>query len=191
MIKVINNKIQGELLNDDGTLNERIIKSYDYIKFKNDFERIVDMLIMNQMAHQLYKEELKYEINDNLEFVIFFDDSNYNKTHTKVMSYSRQFYDNSTAACKALLVKIKSAWNYLNEVERFIIKSLEFDIPPLTDEELIEELYTYKNKYFIYKKSAYIKLGTVLKLNSNDLNPEECQMKLYDYIKWYNEHREN
>jgi len=28
MIKVINNKIQGELLNDDGTLSERIIKSY-------------------------------------------------------------------------------------------------------------------------------------------------------------------
>ena len=56
MIKVINNKIQGELLNDDGTLSERIIKSYDYIKFKNDFERIVDMLIMKRTCFRAPKQ---------------------------------------------------------------------------------------------------------------------------------------
>ena len=34
-----NGKIEAALLNSDGTLSERIINSYDYIKLKNNFNR--------------------------------------------------------------------------------------------------------------------------------------------------------
>lgn len=193
MIKIVDNKIQPELLNDDGTLNERIIKEYDYIKIKNNFERIVDLLLMNQLAHEIYKEQLKYEINDNLEFVVFYDKESTviknlsRKGMTGLVTYSSQYYENSTRACIELLAKVKYAWEHLNEVERFIIKCLEFDNPPQTDEDLIDELLTYKNKYFIYKKSGYIKLSICLKLNKDTLDPEEHRKNMYDYLKWHQE----
>ena len=41
MIRVIDNKLQAELLSDDNTLSEKTIKNYDYIEFKNYFEEIV------------------------------------------------------------------------------------------------------------------------------------------------------
>lgn len=183
-------KIVISTLNESGVLNERIIKSYDYIKFKNDLERVIDLMIMNEMAHQLYREELKYEINEQLEFITFFNDPNPNSTRTEVVTYSRQYYDSSTGACKALLRKVKTAWSYLNDVERFIIKGLEFDDPTRTDEDITDELMTYKNKYIQYKKSAYIKLGTVLKLNKLDIDPEQKKRDTYEYIRWYQENNE-
>ena len=193
MIQLKDNIIQAELLNDDGTLNERIIKGYDYIKIKNNFERVIDLMAMNQLSHEIYKEQLKYEINDNLEFVVFYDNkSNVNKNISKkgmtgIVTYSSQYYENSTRACIELLAKVKYAWNHLNEVERFIIKCLEFDNPPQTDEELIDKLITYKNKYFIYKKSGFIKLSICLKLNKDTLDSEEHRKSMYEYLKWYNE----
>lgn len=193
MIKLKDNIIQAELLNDDGTLNERIIKGYDYIKIKNNFERVIDLMAMNQLSHEIYKEQLKYEINDNLEFVVFYDnESNVNKNISKkgmtgIVTYSSQYYENSTRACIELLAKVKYAWNHLNEVERFIIKCLEFDKPPQTDEELIDKLITYKNKYFIYKKSGFIKLSICLKLNKDTLDSEEHRKSMYEYLKWYSE----
>lgn len=186
-------KIEGAILNDDGTLSERIINSYDYIKMKNDFERIIDIMFMNQLAHELYKEQLKYEVDDNLEFVVFYDNQDRLNTNiakrgmTGVVTYSKQYYETSTRACIDLLAKVKYAQSHLNEVERFIIKSLEFDNPVLSNEELEESLATYKNKLFVYKKSGYIKLGVCLKLNNDKLDPEEYKRNMYDFIKWRNE----
>ena len=65
----------------------------------------------------------------------------------------------------------------MNEVEKFIIKSLEFDNPVITDEELIDRLKTYKNGYYLSKKSAYIKMA--LQLNMKNLKKIESD----DYIK--------
>lgn len=183
-------RINVNTLSQDKVLSERIINSYDYIKLKNDFERVVDLLLMNELTHQLYKEQLKFNIDDQLQFIISFDDSNYNKTRTEVITFSRQYYDNSTKACMFLLVKVKEAWSYLNDYERFIIKSLEFDEPHKTDEDIKEELLLYKNRYIQIKKSAYIKLSTILKLNKTEIDPEEKQRELYTYITWYNDHRE-
>ncbi|MBR6133518.1 MAG: hypothetical protein IKQ29_02240 [Bacilli bacterium] len=188
-----NGNLETALLNDDGTLSERIIESYDYIKLKNDFNRILEIMEINLIHHQIYKEQLKYEIDDNLEFKLFFDNNEeYCKELSRngmngVITYSMQYYDSSTSACQKLLAQVKNAWGYLNEVERFIIKSLEFDKPPLTNEDLEDLLSTYKNKLFIYKKSGYIKLGTSLKLGSNNLEPEKAKKDLYDYLKWYHE----
>ena len=52
------------------------------------------------------------------------------------------------------------------EVEKFIIKSLEFDNPPETDEELMDRLMTYKNGYYLSKKSAYIKMALQLNIKN-------------------------
>ena len=71
--------------------------------------------------------------------------------------------------------RVKSSYDKLNEVEKFIIKSLEFDNPPETDEELMDRLMTYKNGYYQSKKSAYIKMSiqlnisNVKKRESNDI----------------------
>ena len=187
--------LETALLNDDGTLSERIIESYDYIKLKNDFNRILEIMEINLIHHQIYKEQLKYEIDDNLEFKLFFDNNEeYCKNISKngmngVITYSMQYYDSSTSACQKLLAQVKNAWDTLNEVEKFIIKSLEFDIPPLTNEVLEEELFTYKNKLYIYKKSGYIKLATFLELGHDRLDPEQAKRNLYDYIRWYSEHK--
>lgn len=197
MVKYDNEgNLEAALLNDDGTLSERIIESYDYIKFKNDFNRIVEIINTNKMHHAIYNASLEYEINKDLEFILFFDDQEgYMKNITTkgcngVLTYSMQYYDSSTRACKELLAKVKYAWNQLNEVERFIIKSLEFDNPPMTNEDLEEALATYKNKLFIYKKSGYIKIGTSLQLGNERLDSEQHKKNMYDYLRWYQEQRE-
>lgn len=59
------------------------------------------------------------------------------------------------------------SFDRLNEVEKFIIKSLEFDKVISTDEELMDRLMKYKNRYYLCKKSAYIKM--VLQLNIKEL----------------------
>ena len=38
--------------------------------------------------------------------------------------------------CTILLRRVKKSFDKLNEVEKFIIKSLKFDEPKLTDEEI-------------------------------------------------------
>lgn len=64
-----------------------------------------------------------------------------------------------------MLQKVKASWDELNEVERFIIKSLEFDNPKSTDEELEDKLMMCKKKYYQYKKSGYIKLEIQLRIH--------------------------
>ena len=192
MIKLVENKLQAELLDSSGILSEKTIKEYNYIEFKNDFEEIVDILTTNILVHSLYQEILKYEVTEDLEFKIFIDDniSDYSASYslennifcesyedTSILSMNRVMYDASIELCIILLRRVKRSFDKLNEVEKFIIKSLEFDEFKLTDEELIERLITYKNFYYMCKKSAFIKMG--LQLNINELkksnNDEELR----------------
>lgn len=174
MIKVKDGKLQAELLDNKGTLSNKIIEQYDYIELKNDFAEIVDILSTNMLVHAMYQEALKYEITEDLEFKIFIDENvkdytmtydfatNYtyfSKTNTNLITLDRKNYDRSIEMCMILLKKVKVSYDKLNEVEKFIIKSLEFDNPPETDEELMDRLMTYKNGYYLSKKSAYIKMA--------------------------------
>ena len=54
-------------------------------------------------------------------------------TNTSVITLDRKAYDKSIELCTNLLKKVKASYDKLNEVEKFIIKSLEFDNPPETD----------------------------------------------------------
>ncbi|MBP3800186.1 MAG: hypothetical protein ILA19_04315 [Bacilli bacterium] len=181
MIKVKDGKLQAELLDNKGTLSNKIIEQYDYIELKNDFAEIVDILSTNMLVHAMYQEALKYEITEDLEFKIFIDEnvkdytlsydlatdySYISTTNTSVITLDRKAYDKSIELCTNLLKKVKASYDKLNEVEKFIIKSLEFDNPPETDEELMDRLMTYKNGYYLSKKSAYIKMAIQLNIKN-------------------------
>ena len=194
MIKVEDGKLQAELLDNKGTLPEKIINQYNYIEMKNNFEEVVDILATNKLVHALYQEKLKYEVSEDLEFKIFIDSNikdymiTYNLANsysyesdkdTAVLSLNREQYDSSIEMCMILLKRVKMSYDHLNEVEKFIIKSLEFDEPPLTDEELIDRLMTYKNGYYLSKKSAFIKLALQLDIqNVKKCNPEDLLKKM-------------
>ena len=181
MIKVKDGKLQAELLDNKGTLSNKIIEQYDYIELKNDFAELVDILSTNMLVHAMYQEALKYEITEDLEFKIFIDEnvkdytlsydlatdySYISTTNTSVITLDRKAYDKSIELCTNLLKKVKASYDKLNEVEKFIIKSLEFDNPPETDEELMDRLMTYKNGYYLSKKSAYIKMAIQLNIKN-------------------------
>ena len=192
MIKVEDGKLQAELLDNRGTLSNKIIEQYDYIELKNDFAEIVDILSTNMLVHAMYEEALKYEITEDLEFKIFIDEnvkdytlsydlatdySYISTTNTSIITLDRKAYDKSIELCTNLLKKIKASYDKLNEVEKFIIKSLEFDNPPETDEELMDRLMTYKNGYYLSKKSAYIKMA--IQLNIKNVKKRESD----DFLK--------
>ena len=192
MIKVKDGKLQAELLDNKGTLSNKIIEQYDYIELKNDFAEIVDILSTNMLVHAMYQEALKYEITEDLEFKIFIDEnvkdytlsydlatdySYISTTNTSVITLDRKAYDKSIELCTNLLKKVKASYDKLNEVEKFIIKSLEFDNPPETDEELMDRLMTYKNGYYLSKKSAYIKMA--IQLNIKNVKKRESD----DFLK--------
>ncbi|MDD6323861.1 MAG: hypothetical protein PUA73_04600 [Bacilli bacterium] len=192
MIKVEDGKLQAELLDNRGTLSDKIIQQYDYIELKNDFAEIVDILSTNMLVHAMYEEALKYEITEDLEFKIFIDEnvkdytlsydlatdySYISTTNTSVITLDRKAYDKSIELCTNLLKKVKASYDKLNEVEKFIIKSLEFDNPPETDEELMDRLMTYKNGYYLSKKSAYIKMA--IQLNIKNVKKRESD----DFLK--------
>lgn len=175
MILVKDNKLQAELLSSDGTLSNKTIKDYDYIEFKNDFEQIIDILSTNILVHSLYQEYLKYDVTEDLEFKIIsyndlcdcsFANNITSYEDTSILTLDRSVYDSSIEMCTILLRRVKRSFDKLNEVEKFIIKSLEFDEHKLTDEELIDRLMTYKNCYYLFKKSAFIKLGLQLDIKS-------------------------
>ena len=73
MIQLKDGKLQAELLDNKGTLSNKIIEQYDYIEMKNNFEEVVDIMATNKLVHALYQEKLKYEVSEDLEFKIFID----------------------------------------------------------------------------------------------------------------------
>ena len=132
MIKVENGELKAELLDNRGTLSDKIIEQYDYIELKNDFAEIVDILSTNMLVHAMYEEALKYEITEDLEFKIFVDNnikdytlaydlatdySYISNTNTSVITLDRKSYDKSIELCMSLLKKVKSSYDKLNEVE--------------------------------------------------------------------------
>lgn len=192
MIKFRDGKLELQMLDEAGCLNENIISQYDYIEFKNDFEEIVDILATNKLVHAIHQEYLKYEITEDLQFIIVFDEDykdytidkspNSNETtvsnsDTSIITLDRKSYDKSIKLCMQLLKRVKKSFDNLNEVEKFIIKSLEFDTPKSTDEELMYNLRMYKNKYYTCKKSAYIKLGLQLNIKNVKIREEDDIIK--------------
>lgn len=164
------------LLDDTRVLSKKIIDRYDYKDIKQNFDYLVEILEMNKMYHSMYRNLLDYEISDDLEFKTYVNpavrDYTYDvkadhlsTTNTAIFTLDKTHYEQYVELCKQLLVKVKQSRKQLNEVERFIIKCLEFDNPSSTDEQLQEQLMYCNKKYYQYKKSGFIKLGTQLQID--------------------------
>ena len=163
-------------LDDRNVLSKERIKQEDYKQYKNDFDEIVELLSTNLLFHSMYQEKLKYEIGDNLEFKIFVDPKYetftqivepdfLSKEDNQVYIMDKVAYEQFVELCFELLIKVSKSWNKLNEVEKFIIKSLKFDTPPDTDENIAFELSYDPKKYYQYKESGFIKIGMQLRVN--------------------------
>ena len=164
------------LLDDTRVLSKKIIERYDYKDIKQNFDYLVEILEMNKMYHSMYRSLLEYEITDDLEFKTNVNPATRDYTYdvkaehlsttdTAIFTLDKTHYEQYIELCKHLLIKVKQSWKLLNEVERFIIKSLEFDNPSSTDEQLQDQLMYCNKKYYQYKKSGFIKLGTQLQID--------------------------
>lgn len=164
------------LLDDTRVLSKKIIERYDYKDIKQNFDYMFEILEMNKMYHSMYRSLLEYEITDDLEFKTYVNPATRDYTYdvkadhlsttdTAIFTLDKTHYEQYIELCKHLLIKVKQSWKQLNEVERFIIKSLEFDNPSYTDEQLQDQLMYCNKKYYQYKKSGFIKLGTQLQID--------------------------
>ena len=175
------------LLDDSGVISKETIKEENYKQYKKDFDEIVEILTLNKLYHSLYTEILDYHISDDLEFVTLASDTYKTASRVKdipillkednqVFTMDKSLYKTYYELCCDLLIKVKRSWTQLNEVEKFIIKSLEFDIPPDTDENISYKLKYDSKKYYQYKESGFIKLGMQLKVSeARNTNLIPCQ----------------
>lgn len=165
------------LLDDSRVISKETIKQENYKQYKKDFDEIVELLALNKLYHSLYTEILDYHISDDLEFITLANETYKTATRVKVVpillkednqifTMDKSLYKMYYELCCELLIKVKRAWSKLNEVERFIIKSLEFDTPPDTDEDISYKLKYDSKKYYQYKESGFIKLGMQLKVSN-------------------------
>ena len=164
------------LLDDSRVISKETIKQENYKQYKKDFDEIVELLALNKLYHSLYTEILDYHISDDLEFITLADETYKTATRVKgvpillkednqIFTMDKSLYKMYYELCCELLIKVKRSWSKLNEVERFIIKSLEFDTPPDTDEDISYKLKYDSKKYYQYKESGFIKLGMQLKVS--------------------------
>ena len=165
------------LLDDSRVISKETIKQENYKQYKKDFNEIVELLALNKLYHSLYTEILDYHISDDLEFITLADETYKTATRVKelpillkednqIFTMDKSLYKMYYELCCELLIKVKRSWSKLNEVERFIIKSLEFDTPPGTDEDISYKLKYDSKKYYQYKESGFIKLGMQLKVSN-------------------------
>ena len=164
------------LLDDSRVISKETIKQENYKQYKKDFDEIVELLALNKLYHSLYTEILDYHILDDLEFITLADETYKTairvkgvpillKEDNQIFTMDKSLYKMYYELCCELFIKVKRSWSKLNEVERFIIKSLEFDTPPDTDEDISYKLKYDSKKYYQYKESGFIKLGMQLKVS--------------------------
>ena len=165
-----------DLLDDSRVISKETIKQENYKQYKKDFDEIVELLALNKLYHSLYTEILDYHISDDLEFITLADETYKTATRVKevpillkednqIFTMDKSLYKMYYELCCELLIKVKRSWSKLNEVERFIIKSLEFDTPSVTDEDISYKLKYDSKKYYQFKESGFIKLGMQLKVS--------------------------
>ena len=168
-------KLNVSLLEIQRPLPVKIIEEYNHKDAIKEIHNIFDQLTDNYFYQVAYQEYLKYTINEDLEFIVLEDPSlhikavNVNniilKNDISFKKFNKYDYRKSIDLCELLLKRVKDAFDNLDEFERFIIKNFEYDNPKeYVDESLYYEMHIHKDKYYISKKSAYIKMAIQLGL---------------------------
>jgi hypothetical protein len=166
-------KVDVSLLEIQRPLSNELIKDYNHKEVMKEIHDIFLQLEDNFFYQVAYQEFLKYSIDENLEFNIIEDPrltvktfNSYEqeiKNDLSFKSFTRKDYRNSVVLCEALLSRVKDAFDNLDEAEKFIIKNFEYDKPKeYVDEALYDEMCIHKDKYYLSKKSAYIKMALQL-----------------------------
>ncbi len=168
-------KLEVSLLEIQRPLPVNIIEEYNHKNAIKEIHNIFNQLMDNYFYQVAYQEFLKYTINEDLEFIIVEDPTLHVKTvnsnnvvlknDISFKRFTKHDYRKSIDLCEMLLKRVKDAFDNLDEFERFIIKNFEYDNPrEYVDESLYYEMHIHKDKYYVSKKSAYIKMAIQLGL---------------------------
>ena len=168
-------KLEVSLLEIQRPLPVNIIEEYNHKNAIKEIHNIFNQLMDNYFYQVAYQEFLKYTINEDLEFIIVEDPTLHVKTvnsnnvvlknDISFKRFNKYDYRKSIDLCEILLKRVKDAFDNLDEFERFIIKNFEYDNHrEYVDESLYYEMHIHKDKYYVSKKSAYIKMAIQLGL---------------------------
>lgn len=181
-----NGKIDVSLLEIQRPLPLTIIKEYNHKDAMKEIHNIFDQLMDNYFYQVAYQEYLKYTIDEDLEFKIIEDQtllmSSFDRNNIELgndvslKQFNKYDYRNSVSLCIVLLNRVKKSYDNLDELEKFIIKNFEYDNPhEYVDESLYYEMHIHKDKYYISKKSAYLKMAIQLGL-MEDIHVDELML---------------
>ncbi len=191
-----NRKLIINKLEVSNSLSSSIIKKYNFNNMRKEFHDILDLMQENYFNHVCYQEFLKYNIDEELNFIVI-EDPNYTvesvdkygrnlKQDSVFRIFSKEMYKQEIILCENLLYRVRDSYNNLDEVEKFIIKNFEFmNQSKYTDETLMDELLLYKDKYYDLKKSAYIKMGLQLNLDNEKRTDDELREYFINYLSKY------
>ncbi|HIT37391.1 MAG TPA: hypothetical protein IAB59_02785 [Candidatus Onthousia faecipullorum] len=191
-----NRKLIINKLEVSNSLSSSIIKKYNFNNMRKEFHDILDLMQENYFNHVCYQEFLKYNIDEELNFIVI-EDPNYTvesvdkygrnlKQDLVFRIFSKEMYKQEIILCENLLYRVRDSYNNLDEVEKFIIKNFEFmNQSKYTDETLMDELLLYKDKYYDLKKSAYIKMGLQLNLDNEKRTDDELREYFINYLSKY------
>lgn len=191
-----NGKLIINKLEVSNSLSSSIIKKYNFNNMRKEFHDILDLMQENYFNHVFYQEFLKYNIDEELNFIVI-EDPNYTvesvdkygrnlKQDSVFRIFSKEMYNQEIILCENLLYRVRDSYNNLDELEKFIIKNFEFmNQSKYTDETLMDELLLYKDKYYDLKKSAYIKMGLQLNLDNEKRTDDELREYFINYLSKY------
>ena len=191
-----NRKLIINKLEVSNSLSSSIIKKYNFNNMRKEFHDILDLMQENYFNHVCYQEFLKYNIDEELNFIVI-EDPNYTvesvdkygrnlKQDSVFRIFSKEMYKQEIILCENLLYTERDTYTNLDEVEKFIIKNFEFmNQSKYTDETLMDELLLYKDKYYDLKKSAYIKMGLQLNLDNEKRTDDELREYFINYLSKY------
>lgn len=191
-----NGKLIINKLEVSNSLSSSIIKKYNFNNMRKEFHDILDLMQENYFNHVCYQEFLKYNIDEELNFIVI-EDPNYTvesvdkygrnlKQDSAFRIFSKEMYKQEIILCENLLYIVRDSYNNLDEVEKFIIKNFDFmNQSKYTDETLMDELLPYKDKYYDLKKSTYIKMGLQLNLDNEKRTDDELREYFINYLSKY------
>lgn len=191
-----NGKLIINKLEVSNSLSSSIIKKYNFNNMRKEFHDILDLMQENYFNHVFYQEFLKYNIDEELNFIVI-EDPNYTvesvdkygrnlKQDSVFRIFSKEMYNQEIILCENLLYRVRDSYNNLDELEKFIIKNFEFmNQSKYIDETLMDELLLYKDKYYDLKKSAYIKMGLQLNLDNEKRTDDELREYFINYLSKY------